>query len=69
MRFLLSAGYCLHLCLWLKNCTLFFYSEQHHNIRTAFEEGLSLFIPQLLVITPVINIHQEINICVYSDLC
>ena len=26
-------------------------------------------IAQLLVRTPVINIHQEINICVYSDLC
>ena len=26
-------------------------------------------IAQLLVRTPVINIYQEINICVYSDLC
>ena len=37
-------------------------------IETAYEEGLSLLIPQLLVITPFIHIHQEFN-CVYLDLC
>ena len=35
---------------------------------TAYEDDSHL-ITELLGLTPVVIIHQEINICVYSDLC
>ena len=44
------------------------HSQSHHIVETACEKD-SLFITQLLIIVPDINIHKEINICVYSDLC
>ena len=37
-------------------------------VEPAYEDD-SHFITQLLGLTPVINIHQEIDICVHSDLC
>ena len=44
------------------------HTQSYHIVETAYEDD-SHFITQLLVITPVIYIHREINICVYSDLC
>ena len=44
------------------------HTQSYSIVEPAYEDD-SHFIAQLLGLTPVINTHQEINICVYSDLC
>ena len=44
------------------------HTQSYRIAEPAYKDD-SHFITQLLDLTPVINIHQEINICVPSDLC
>ena len=45
------------------------HTQSYRIVEPTYEDDSHFIYTQLLSLTPVINIHQEINICVYSDLC